>query len=81
MVSEEVTRNLGGVIASRYSRLESRREAVDKINKMFGTNWSVHVAEEIDYGAENERIQFSTMTEIHNSTEGLGNDGRSENSK
>ena len=32
---------------------------------MFGTNWSVHVAEEIDYGTENERVQFDTSTEIH----------------
>lgn len=36
MVSDEVMRSQGGTIASRYSRLESRRQACDKINKMFG---------------------------------------------
>lgn len=43
LVSDEVVRSMGGTIASRYSRLESRREAVDKINKMFDLNI------EIDY--------------------------------
>lgn len=36
MITDEVTRNQGGTIASRYSRLQSRREACDKINAMFG---------------------------------------------
>lgn len=36
MITDEVTRNQGGIVASRYSRLQSRREACDKINKMFG---------------------------------------------
>lgn len=35
LITDEVTRNQGGTIASRYSRLESRREACKKINKMF----------------------------------------------
>lgn len=36
MITDEVTRNQGGTVASRYSRLESRREACRKINEMFG---------------------------------------------
>ena len=36
MITDEVTRNQGGVVASRYSRLESRRTACEQINKMFG---------------------------------------------
>lgn len=36
LVSDEVTRNMGGTIASRYSRLEARRQACEEINKMFG---------------------------------------------
>jgi hypothetical protein len=36
LISDEVTRNQGGVIASRYSRLESRRQACNQINEMFG---------------------------------------------
>lgn len=36
LITDEVTRNQGGTIASRYSRLESRRDACKKINTMFG---------------------------------------------
>lgn len=36
MITDEVTRNQGGVVASRYSRLESRRQACRQINEMFG---------------------------------------------
>lgn len=46
LITDEVTRNQGGTIASRYSRLESRREAVEKINKMFGTNIEVNYRED-----------------------------------
>lgn len=46
LITDEVTRNQGGTIASRYSRLESRREAVEKINDMFGTNIEVNYRED-----------------------------------
>ena len=36
LITDEVARNQGGTIASRYSRLESRRNACKEINKMFG---------------------------------------------
>lgn len=50
MITDEVQRNQGGTIASRYSRLEARREAVDKINRMFGTDISVDYREDFaDY--------------------------------
>ena len=35
LITDEVTRNQGGTIASRYSRLEARREACKAINNMF----------------------------------------------
>lgn len=35
MIRDEVTRNQGGTIASRYSRLEARRDACRQINEMF----------------------------------------------
>lgn len=38
LITDEVTRNQGGTIASRYSRLQARREACKKINEMFGLN-------------------------------------------
>lgn len=36
LLTDEVTRNQGGTIASRYSRLNARRDACKKINAMFG---------------------------------------------
>jgi hypothetical protein len=46
MITDEVIRNQGGTIASRYSRLDSRRRAVKKINKMFGLNITVDYKED-----------------------------------
>ena len=46
MITDEVTRNQGGTIASRYSRLQMRREAVNEINKMFGTSIEVNYRED-----------------------------------
>lgn len=47
LITDEVTRNQGGTIASRYSRLQARRDAVEKINAMFGTNISVSYREDL----------------------------------
>ena len=41
MITDEVQRSQGGAIASRFSRLISRQEAAEQINRMFGTNISV----------------------------------------
>lgn len=46
LITDEVTRTQGGTIASRYSRLQARRDAVEKINAMFGTNISVDYRED-----------------------------------
>ena len=60
MVTDEVIRNQGGTIASRYSRLEARREAVAKINAMFGTDIEVNYRE--DYREADDEIMFSGAT-------------------
>lgn len=46
MITDEVTRNQGGTVASRYSRIESRREACKQINKMFGLDIWVNYRED-----------------------------------
>lgn len=46
MITDEVTRNQGGTVASRYSRLESRRQACKQINEMFGLNIWVNYRED-----------------------------------
>lgn len=57
LITDEVTRNQGGTIASRYSRLESRREAVEKINKMFGLNIEVNYREDFQQVGEDNQPQ------------------------
>lgn len=57
MITDEVTRNQGGTVASRYSRLESRRQACKQINEMFGLNIWVDYREgfqDIEEQNENE---------------------------
>ena len=46
LVSDEVVRNMGGTIASRYSRLEMRRQAAEQINRMFNLDISVDFRED-----------------------------------
>ena len=53
MITDEVLRNNGGTIASRYSRLESRKQACRKINEMFGLNIDVEYREDMREFAEN----------------------------
>lgn len=62
LITDEVTRNQGGTIASRYSRLNARRDACKKINNMFGLNvWC-------DY-----REDYQTITEAHDTVIGEPN--------
>lgn len=70
LITDEVTRNQGGTIASRYSRIESRRQAVNKINAMFGTNIEVNYREDFQQ-VDNDTIQGETGA---STIEGAGNE-------
>ena len=61
MISDEVIRNMGGVIASRYSRLDARRRACKQINKMFGLNVEVNYKE--DYREMDDELMLPQDTE------------------
>ncbi len=57
LISDEVTRNNAGTIASRHSPLEARRQAADKINRMFGLDITVDYRDDyqiIDNGKPEE---------------------------
>lgn len=60
MITDEVQRNLGGTIASRYSRLFMRQQACEQINRMFGLNISVDYREDMQvfdtYNANTEDL-------------------------
>ena len=64
-VQAEVEADTSLLLLNLADMLRCREKACEEVNKLFGTNWAVHVAKEIDYGAENQRIQFDTSTETH----------------
>ena len=64
-VQAEVEADTSLLLLNLADMLRCREKACEEVNKLFGTNWSVHVAKEIDYGAENQRIQFDTSTQTH----------------
>lgn len=68
LITDEAVRNSGGTIASRYSRLEARRQACEQINRMFDLNiWC-------DY-----REDYQEIDDIANDTTGEnGKDGGSD---
>ena len=72
LVTDEVVRNQGGTIASRYSRLEARREACKKINKMFGTNIEVYFRDDTKEFDENMRGGI----EVNDDTTDSGSEGQ-----
>lgn len=60
LVSDEVVRSMGGTIASRYSRLEARRDAVNKINDLFGLEIEVDYRE--DFREADDEVMFTGDT-------------------
>lgn len=60
LVSDEVVRNQGGVIASRYSRLNARRQAAEEINNLFGLNIEVEFRE--DFREADDEVIFAGDT-------------------
>ena len=69
MITDEVIRNQGGVIASRYSRLNARRQACKQINEMFGLNiWC-------DYREDYQSIDGETNDTINGEPNSDGEGG------
>lgn len=66
LITDEVNRGLGGVFASRYSGLLSRRQACDQINEMFGLKLSV------DYRNESETDNVKADTNEQTDQNGGG---------
>ena len=60
LVADEVVRNQGGTIASRYSRLNARRQACEMINDMFGLDIEVDYRE--DYREADDEMMFAGDT-------------------
>ena len=57
VVTDEVERHMGGVIANRLSALQARQDAAEQINAMFGLNISVSFREEYEEGPEDSETE------------------------
>ena len=53
-VEAEVEADTSLLLLNLADMINSRKKGAEAVNDMFGTNWTVHIAEEIDYGTENE---------------------------
>ena len=57
LIIDEVVRSQGGVIASRYSRLQARQTAIEQFNKIYGTTARVDFREDLkEGGGDSEQI-------------------------
>lgn len=63
LITDEVNRSQGGTVASRLSPLESRRDAVEQINKMFNQKIEINLREELDTSLPNEPYLEDTSSE------------------
>ena len=76
-VEAEVEADTSLLLLNLSDMIDAREKGAEKVNKMFGTNWKVRIAEEIDYNTENERVKFDTVNDVHQREERDNN----ENSK
>lgn len=53
-VEAEVEADTSLLLLNLADMIDSREKGAEAVNDMFGTNWSVHIAEEINYGEENQ---------------------------
>lgn len=64
-VMAEVEADTSLLLLNLSDMIKQREDATEKINTLFNVNWSVRIADEIDYSVENRRVQFDTNTEVH----------------
>ena len=58
LVSDEVLRNSGSTVSSRYTRLNMREQAADEINRMFGTDIRVKYREDVQIVDDGGYVEF-----------------------
>lgn len=53
-VEAEVEADTSMLLLNLADMIDSRKKGAEAVNEMYGTNWQVHIAEEIDYGPDNQ---------------------------
>lgn len=69
LVSDEVGSNYGNIEAQRNVMLNARRQAVEKINRMFGTNINVKFRSSLATLVNNENVSRETLGETGEGSE------------
>lgn len=64
-VEAEVEADTSLLLLNLSDMLDSRKKGAEEVNKLFGTNWNVHIAKEIDYSTENQIVAFNSADDIH----------------
>ena len=64
-VEAEVEADTSLLLLNLSDMLDSRKKGAEEVNKLFGTNWNVHIAKEIDYSTENQIVKFNSDDDIH----------------
>ena len=57
-IKDEVVASQGGTVASRYSRFEPRKKAIEEINEKFGTNINVKYYDGIPTSEKEENFEY-----------------------
>ena len=63
MVADEVNKNMGSTVASRYTRLEMRKQACKQINKMFGLNIDVEYRADVQTCTDEDMGKYVNETD------------------
>ena len=66
LIQDEMTASMGGTIASRYSRFEPRKRAIEEINKKFSTEIKVKYYDGIPTTDKEVEKYLETKEEINN---------------
>lgn len=62
-IQSEVEADSSLLLLNLSDMIACRKKGAEAVNNMYGTNWTVHIADEIDYGIEN---QLKEVTEDEN---------------
>lgn len=60
-VEAEVEADTSLLLLNLADMIDARKKGAEAVNYMYGTSWEVHIAEEIDYGTENEQLNVERM--------------------
>ena len=63
-VVDEITSDSSMLLYNISDMLESRKAGAEKVNELFGTNWSVRLSDQINYNEENEPDEIKAAEEV-----------------